>query len=309
MKENNQIKSAIIIGSKGFIGSHLSSYLKKKGYMVYGADVVVDYTSDHYFQIEASNSDFHEIFRKKNFDICVNCSGAASVPDSIEHPLRDFYLNAVNVYKILEAIRQYSPQCKFINLSSAAVYGNPDILPINENLPNAPMSPYGYHKQFSEQICEEFARFFNIQTCSLRIFSAYGEGLKKQLFWDLYQKTKSNKEIVLWGTGNESRDFIYIKDLVRVIELVVEKTEFKGQTINVANGDEVYIKDVVKIFYGLFDKKINYHFSGEGRKGDPNNWVADISELKSSGYQPEFDITKGLKNYYQWVNKMADENK
>ena len=308
MNKQHNIKTALIIGSKGFIGSHLKIYLEERKLNVWGADVVTDYIHKKYFLIDASNADYHQIFENNEFDVCINCSGAASVPDSLQHPLRDFNLNSVNVFKLLDAIKTYQPKCKFINLSSAAVYGNPVKLPIDESMFSNPVSPYGFHKMMSEQMCKEYSNFFSIPTCSLRIFSAYGEGLQKQLFWDLFQKTKSNKEIVLYGTGKESRDFIYIKDLLQAIYLVALHAEFKGEIINIANGEEVFIEDCVKIFYNFINNDIDYKFSGEGRKGDPNNWVADISELRKLGYKQEYGIKEGLKNYYNWVLKFQNES-
>lgn len=293
----------LIIGSKGFIGENLKKHLEKKeNTIVWSADVVVDYVdNENYFLIDASNADFRSIFEKEQFDVCINCSGAASVPDSIVHPLRDYNLNTVNVFKMLDAIRTYQPKCKFINLSSAAVYGNPVILPIQENSVASPLSPYGVHKLQSEQICNEFFLFFGIPTCSLRIFSAYGEGLKKQLFWDLYMKTKEQKNISLYGTGKESRDFIYILDLIIAIELIAIRASFHGEVINIANGEEVLIEDCVAQFYNNFDTPIDYQFSGQGRVGDPNNWIADITTLKSLGYERKYSLKKGLENYYKWI--------
>lgn len=296
----------LIIGSKGFIGQHLRKFLTGRGEAVWGADVVVDYVHpERYFLVDSSNSDFHTIFQDTVFDICINCSGAASVPDSLLYPMRDYNLNTVNVFKILDAIRQYQPLCKFINLSSAAVYGNPQALPICESSRLDPVSPYGIHKLMSEKICEEYSRFFEIATCSLRIFSAYGEGLKKQLFWDLFQKTKPGAPVSLFGTGKESRDFIYIQDLVNAIYLLAKHATLKGQSINVANGDEILIEDCVRIFYGFFDQPVNYSFMGQGRAGDPVNWVADISALRQLGYQQQYHLTSGLKSYYEWI-KAAD---
>ncbi len=293
----------LIVGSKGFIGNFTLNYLKSKGDEVWGCDVVVDYESDRYELIDASNADFHAVFQKQYFDVCINCSGAASVPDSLSHPMRDYNLNTVNVFKLLDAIRQYQPQCKFINLSSAAIYGNPLELPIKEEALPLPLSPYGLHKLQAEQICKEFFNFYKIRTCSLRIFSAYGEGLKKQLFWDLAQKASKNEFFQLFGTGRESRDFIHVKDIVRVIELVINKAKFEGDAINVANGSEVFIEDVVKVFYSNWGKKIYYSFSGEERKGDPNNWIADIGILNSLGYKPEISLNEGLKKYFEWFIK------
>jgi UDP-glucose 4-epimerase len=292
----------LIIGSKGFIGSNAFTYLKQSGHDVWGCDVVVDYTSKHYYLIDPSNSDFHSVFESQSYDVCVNCSGAASVADSLKNPLRDYYLNTVNVFKILEAIKRMQPDCKFINLSSAAVYGNPKHLPIKEDEKLNMISPYGIHKLQAEQICKEFYEFYGIKTCSLRIFSAYGDGLKKQLFWDLYIKAKSGTPYTLYGTGNESRDFIYIGDLVKVIELVARFSRFEADTINVANGKEILIKDAVSTFFKFFKTKIDYSFSGEERKGDPVNWVADISKIKALGYNTSFDLESGLEQYLKWIS-------
>ena len=127
------MKKILIIGSKGFIGSHLVSYFHEMSVEVWGADVIVDYeTTEPYFLIDASNPGFHEVFKDNEYDICINCAGAANVSDSIEHPYRDFQLNTSIVFNLLEAIRTYQPACKFINLSSAAVYGNPGTLPVQE---------------------------------------------------------------------------------------------------------------------------------------------------------------------------------
>ena len=253
------VMKVIIIGSKGFIGHNLLYYFQVKGYEVWGADVVVDYVnSERYFLIDASNSDYNSVFQASTYDLCINCSGAASVPDSLKNPLRDYYLNTVNVFKILEAIKKFQPDCRFINLSSAAVYGNPKHLPVKEDTRPDPLSPYGIHKLQAEQICKEFYDFYKIQTCSLRIFSVYGTGLKKQLFWDLYNKAKTGISFNLFGTGNESRDFIYVLDLVKAIELVCEFSSFKAEVINIANGEEIMIKDAVSIFFSFIGHDIRY---------------------------------------------------
>lgn len=292
----------IILGSKGFIGQNLWSYLVGKEHEVWSADILVDTTyPERHFHIDASNINYFSIFKYEKYDLCINCSGAASVPESLIDPTRDYYLNTLNVFKILDAIKKFQPGCRFINLSSAAVYGNPQLLPIREDSKLIPLSPYGFHKLQAEQICKEFYDLYGVQTCSMRIFSAYGNGLKKQLFWDLYIKAQAGLPFKLYGTGNESRDFIYIFDLVKAIELVSQHSDFQADIINTANGNEIFIKDAVAIFFSFFNSGISYSFSGEIRKGDPVNWVADISKLNSFGYQPSFNINTGLKKYYEWI--------
>lgn len=299
MKMNENI---LIIGSEGFIGKNATAFFKNLEYNVYGADVF-DISLDNYFIVDDVSADFTTIFSEIKFDICINMSGAANVSHSLQEPFFDFKLNVVNVIKILDAIRLFSPVCKFINFSSAAVYGNPMILPIKEESSTCPISPYGYHKFYSENILKEYYEIYKIPTLSLRVFSVYGEGLKKQLFWDLNNKFKSNfnNEIVLSGDGSETRDFIYIKDLLKAVVLIINKIKFEGQKINIANGEEIKISDAVNIFRYLIKSNAQIEYNNEVREGDPKNWKADISIIKTLGYKPDFSMKMGLQNYIKWL--------
>lgn len=294
----------LIIGSKGFIGSHLVRYFDKQ-HEVWQCDVVTDYTTPRYMQIDASNSDINAVFESQCYDVCVNCSGAASVPDSLRHPYRDFLLNTANVYAILNAIHTHCSACKFINLSSAAVYGNPKVLPVTESAPIAPMSPYGRHKAMAEVICKEFADEFGVPTCSLRIFSAFGNGLRKQIFWDMNSKMTDTVEAMFFGTGDETRDFIHIRDIAQVVDLVMMNAAFKGEVINVANGEAVTIRDAVNLFVRLKGYKGQIVFNGTVREGDPRFWEADIHILKEWGYKQTVTLEQGLKDYIRWAEENA----
>lgn len=294
----------LIIGSRGFIGSHLVRYFDKQ-HEIWQCDVVTDYTTPRYMQIDASNSDFNAVFEEHSYDVCINCSGAASVPDSLKHPYRDFLLNTANVYALLNAIHVHCPACKFINLSSAAVYGNPQTLPVTESAPIAPMSPYGRHKAMAEAICREFAEEFGVPTCSLRIFSAFGNGLRKQIFWDMNRKMTDTAEAMFFGTGDESRDFIHIQDIAHVVDLTIQNAAFKGETINVANGEAITIRDAVNLFAQLKGYKGQIVFNGMVREGDPRFWKADIRILKEWGYQQTVTLEQGLKDYIKWAEENA----
>jgi len=292
----------IIVGSKGFIGQYLLNHFRIKGFDVWGADICIISNAERYFTVNEENSDFDPVFKSQTYDLCINCSGASNVPDSLNDPQVDYFLNSVNVFKILDSIRRLQPACRFINLSSAAVYGDPQYLPIKEDFDLKPLSPYGFHKFQAEQICKEFWTLFGIKTCSIRIFSVYGPGLKKQIFWDLYKKIKRGLPFTLFGTGNESRDFIYVLDVVRAIELVSKCSTFNADVINIANGEEILIKDAVSIFVKFFKPEIPYSFSGDTRKGDPLNWKADISRLISFGYKPSVNLETGLQKFHNWIS-------
>lgn len=292
----------LIIGSKGFIGSHCVDFFQSKGYEVWQADVN-ESTDKNFYKIERQNSDFSVPFKEHQFDVCINASGSAHVGFSFENPSRDFELNVVNVQKILVAIRDYNSDCKFINFSSAAVYGNPQTLPITENSGCKPLSPYGFHKLQSELLLTEYNNFFGLKTCSLRVFSAYGSRLKKQLFWDLYQKALQNDVVSLFGTGNETRDFIYIDDLLQIIDLVIQNSSFQGSIYNVASNLETTIAEAAQVFLNEFSPEKEVVFNGEIKIGDPNNWLADMEILKKYGFKAQFNLHLGLKKYAEWLKE------
>ncbi len=293
----------LILGSEGFIGSHCKKYFVAKGYEVYSADIVLK-DEPLYFLINAESANYSTIFSQHQFNVCINATGAANVQFSFTHPHTDYFLNTANVYAILDAIRLFNPACAFINMSSAAVYGNPKSLPIHEDAAVQPTSPYGMHKLYSEQICNEFYRFFGIKTLSLRIFSAYGPGLKKQLFWDLYQKAKqATDSITVYGTGNETRDFIYINDLVHAIDCVIQQNSFTGNAINVATGSAATIKEVATTFLQLYKPALALHFSGEEKKGDPLFWQADITLLNSLSFTANYTLETALNETVNWLKQ------
>jgi UDP-glucose 4-epimerase len=289
----------LIIGSKGFIGSYLYDRLSFT-HAVFGCDVYTNYNEKNFFLIDSSNADYKSIFAN-HFDLCVNCSGAASVPDSLKNPSRDYELNVYNVFLILESVRVNNPQCKFINISSAAVYGNPKSFPVSEDHPTHPLSPYGFHKLQAEQLCQEYFQFFGIQTSSIRIFSAYGPGLKKQIFWDLHLKSKGSAVVDLFGSGNETRDFIFIDDIVAAIEVIISKGSFKADIYNVGSGSPSEIQTIAQLFLNQLKRKGSIKFSGSKRQGDPDFWQADISKLAALGFRPKISIDEGIKKYAAWL--------
>ncbi|WP_310557754.1 SDR family oxidoreductase [Flavobacterium sp.] len=293
----------LIIGSQGFIGSHCVAFFESKGFDVFQADVDAS-TCKNYYKMDRQNSDYSMPFQENQYDVCVNASGSAHVGFSFEKPSKDFELNVVNVQKILVAIRDYNSNCKFINFSSAAVYGNPQFLPITENSVCKPLSPYGFHKLQSELLLTEYSKFFGLKTCSLRVFSAYGPGLKKQLFWDLYQKALVGNEILLFGSGSETRDFIYIDDLVQIIDLVIHNSPFQGTIYNVANQEEITIAEAAQVFVNEFSPEKKVVFNGEVKQGDPNNWLATIDAVSQMGYLKTISLGEGIKKYVKWLREL-----
>lgn len=298
----------LVIGSQGFIGSYIVQHFLSDGLEVYGCDLVEFNTEKyHYQKISILSSDFEKIFLKNNFDVCINASGSGNVGFSVENPISDFEANSLAVIKALDTIRKYQPTCKYIHISSAAVYGNPKQLPVNESDLLAPLSPYGYHKMISELICKEYHHLYQLQISILRPFSVYGNGLKKQLLWDICQKLHQSDKITLFGTGNESRDFIHISDLVKLIDLIIQKSTFDCNIYNAASGVETTIKSLALIFEKQFNETKEISFSGQVKQGDPLNWVSSTDKLQQINFSTAVDFETGVINYLKWFRTINNE--
>jgi UDP-glucose 4-epimerase len=298
----------LIIGSQGFIGSNMVKHFLHNHDDITGCDLVeTDSPGYSYFKISVLSPDFDTLFLNQDFDICINASGSGNVSYSLEHPISDFEANTILVSKILDTLRKHQPNCKYIQISSAAIYGNPESLPVSETSLSQPLSPYGYHKWMSEIICREYNRIYNIPVAILRPFSVYGRGLRKQLLWDICQKVRLHKSIELFGTGNETRDFIHIDDLVKAISLIIGKGSFNCDTYNIASGTETRIAEIAAIFQTHLNHDSVISFSGQVKKGDPSNWRADITKLKELGFKPTRRFQDGITDYISWFEKNINE--
>ncbi len=297
----------LITGARGFVGSNAV-----KHYQEMMADIVLwgrENTSVYGLSVSGVDLfDYQSVLKSLSAakpDIIIHCAGSANVGRSIEDPIKDLNDNYITVHNILFAMKQLGLlNCRFVFLSSAAVYGNPTALPISETAPLHPLSPYALHKLSAEECCRFAAENYGIDVKILRVFSAYGPGLKKQIFWDMYRKVVETEKLELYGTGNESRDYIYIDDLIQAIHLIAHVAPKEELTYNVGNGKEIRIREVAEIFashLNLDEERIR--FNGVVREGDPLNWCADIQKLAGLGYRQAMDLDKGISVYISWADK------
>lgn len=298
-------KTVLIIGATGFIGGALTRYYSRFGTLVYGVGSELRAPSeltkaDSYFQIRLPDAAFDQLIERIRPDLVIHCAGNSSVPSSIANPRKDFFNGPVLTWEILDSIRRNAPGCKFLFLSSAAVYGCPVKLPIKESHPVDPISPYGVHKLQSEAICLEFSSLFDVPTASARIFSAYGPGLRRQVFWDLCQQGILEGRILAQGTGNESRDFIHIEDLCTAIAICCEKSPFVGEVYNMGSGFETRISDLARSISQQLGGGCEVEFTGHVSAGTPLNWRADISTIKEMGFSPAMSVESSLSDYVEW---------
>ncbi|MES1217892.1 MAG: SDR family oxidoreductase [Bacteroidota bacterium] len=299
----NSSLHVLVLGSEGFIGSHAVKYFLSKNYKVTGADLLPATSLPvSYFSLVDEKNSYRSIFSNHQFDVCINAAGSGNVGLSMIKPLFDFESNTLQVLQVLDAIRLFQPACKFILISSAAVYGNPLSLPVNEDHQVQPLSPYGWHKCMAENICREFTQLYHIGTAITRPFSVYGSGLRKQLFWDMYQKYKScNGTIELWGTGNESRDFIYISDLCYCFDVIINQSPFQADVYNIASGIETTVKQAATLLFKELDSNVSIGFNKKINEGNPLNWKADISAIQKLGFQSSIIFEEGIKKLSEWL--------
>ncbi len=298
------MKTALITGVAGFLGRYVARHFVKEGWRVVGLDDVppenVQLSSVAFHRMQLPSTALAELLHAAPPDVCVHCAGRASVGLSMSDPASDFRGNAALTFELLDALRQHAPQCRFVLLSSAAVYGNPATLPVAEDHPIAPLSPYGYHKRQAELLCEEFSRIYGLPTASARIFSAYGPGLRRQVVWDVCEKVLTTGRLTLHGTGGESRDFIHAADIARALFLIAGKAPCAGEVYNLASGRAVTIDELAAIVLAALGSRVEPVFNGTATPGDPLHWRADIAKLGALGFAPAISLEQGVRAVASW---------
>jgi UDP-glucose 4-epimerase len=304
----------LVTGGGGFLGSHICHYFGQRGHSFAAIDRVPAPTEtadiypnlSHFHTMPLPDKRFIAILQEFQPSLLIHCAGSASVPYSMEHPYEDFQQAAGVTSFLLETLRTSLPSCRFVFLSSAAVYGNPQQLPIAEKTPCRPISPYGYHKYICELLCREYESMYGVKSFVLRIFSAYGERLRKQVVFDLCRKFSdpSLKIVEVYGTGNETRDFIHARDIAQAIDRI-HAGEASG-VFNVAAGIQTRISEVSEMIRDCFHSTKEIVYSGATRPGDPLYWQADISRLSSLGFRQEIPLQEGIMNYCRWFDSTYD---
>jgi UDP-glucose 4-epimerase len=231
---------------------------------------------------------------------CIHCAGGASVDDSMRNPEADFLAGPVITFELLEAVRRLTPECLVVLLSSAAVYGNPDALPVSESQPPSPLSPYGFHKLQCEQLCTEYHRVYGTATAIARIFSAYGAGLRKQVLWDISRAALANERLLLRGTGNESRDFVHGRDVAAGLRAIAENGSRAAAVYNLASGEETTIRSLAALLLDAMGIQRRVGFDGIVPPGTPLNWRADIREIEGLGFAPRVTLAEGVTSFARW---------
>lgn len=300
----------LVTGGAGFIGSHLVEALVLRGDDVTvidslrnGKEANLAAVADRitFAGADVLTTDLAALVAR-GFDTIFHLAGTAYVPPSVEDPITDFRLTAEATLRVLDAVRRSERPSKVIYTSSAAIYGNATTLPIHEDLPPAPVSPYGLHKYAAEQEVRLFAELYGMRTASARLFSVYGPRQRKQIIFDIARKIIASPEkIFAFGNGTQVRDFVFVGDVVRALLQIDASAPMRGETYNVASGEGISTGELITLIGKALDTNPEIEWSGDVRPGDPDKWLASIARLRALGFEPATPLQDGIAATVRWA--------
>ncbi|MDH5561312.1 MAG: NAD-dependent epimerase/dehydratase family protein [Deltaproteobacteria bacterium] len=298
-------QKVLVTGAMGFIGRNAARLFKDQGFEVIGlglgnSEGFMEYGLSEYHQLEISLDNLRKSVGRP--DLIIHCAGGASVGFSLDQPREDFTMTVDATSQVLEFIRSDSPSSKLVYLSSAAVYGHAEKLPISEQAPLKPVSPYGVHKKSAEDLCRLYAEQYGVLISIVRFFSIYGEGLQKQLLWDACHKM-SQGDFTFFGTGEEIRDWLHVKDAVNLLLVASKKASRDCPVFNGASGKGIRVKEILGYLADALGYIEKPGFSSKRKSGDPAVYIADIQRALGSGWCPMTELKAGVKAYAAWFEQ------
>jgi UDP-glucose 4-epimerase len=302
-------KKVLVTGGAGFIGSNLVRRLVEEGNSV---TVLDNYMSGYHSNIESfPNVRIIEgdVRDKSSVELAMQGAEivfhlAASVGNkrSIDNPITDAEINVLGTLQVLEAARKEGVR-KIVTSSSAGIFGELKTMPIKEDHPIEPDSPYGCTKLCEEKLCLSYAKLYDIEAVCLRYFNVYGPNQRFDAYGNVIPifvfRMLRNEPLQIFGDGEQTRDFINVNDVVQANIKAAESTGVSG-AFNIASGTRVTINHLVEmITKGYGNTKIEH---GSERPGDVRHSLADISLAQQKiNFIPTVDLEIGIQEYIEWA--------
>ncbi|MFQ5860741.1 MAG: SDR family oxidoreductase [Dehalococcoidia bacterium] len=295
-------QTVLVTGGAGFIGSHLVDRLVELGHHV----VVIDDLSSgrlqnlnkapHFYHMSICDPDMEEAFQRERPQVVFHLAAQVSVPASVTAPLKDVETNVLGTLGLLENARRCEVEKVIYSSTGGAIYGEPQRLPCDESHPVAPLSPYGLSKYSGEQYLDLYRRLYQMSSTVLRYGNVYGPrqdphgeaGVVAIFSQAMLQK----KQPVIFGTGEQERDFVYVADVVEANILAMEAGD--GQVYNIGTG----VGTSVNHLFSLLKEVLRYPWkaaSGPPRVGDVDKVYLDASKARQElGWEPKVPLAEGL---------------
>ncbi len=305
----------LITGGAGFIGSHLAEYWLDRNARV----IVLDNLRTGYRKnipdthnvefVEGSITNRDLVFGlMENTDYVFHLAAMVSVPESVEKPFECIDVNVYGLLNVLDAAKNSNVK-KVVLSSSAAIYGDDPELPKSVNMKPKPLSPYGITKLDGEYYLQMYFNQYSLGTTSLRYFNVFGprQDPKSQYAAAIpifIYKALRNENILIYGDGEQTRDFIYVKDVVSANIAAAENEEITG-VFNVANGKSITINKLAEKIIKLTNSKSKIEYTKE-RLGDIKHSVASVKETKENlGFVPSHNFDDSLLETIKYFEKEA----
>lgn len=300
--------SALVVGGAGFFGSWLVEALLADGsnvavldslergsrdVLAAGAELIVG---------DASAVDLDAIVVERDVDVVFQLAGTGLVPVSLEHPLDDLRRNTETTVAVLEAARRAGRQPLVAYVSSAAVYGEGVRMPMDEEHPTEPVSPYGISKLAAERYVAFYSRLYGVPGFSIRPFSLYGPRQKKLVVYDLFRRVLGGEDpLIVDAAADVSRDFVYVEDAASSFLALARHARAQGEAYNVAAGAPTTLGELAQAIVAASGLSTEVRFSGALRVGDPLHWHGDARRALALGARFDTPLEDGLRRTLEWL--------
>ncbi len=309
---------SLVTGAAGFIASQLCRKLLLKGHKVLGIDSFTDFypkwIKEKNLETLKGNKNFEFIEKDltemdltsalRDADYIFHHAAQAGVRASWGEHFSVYSKNNIEAtQKLLEASKDARLK-RFVFASSSSVYGSCPELPMSEASPLHPFSPYGVTKLASEHLCLLYHKNYGIPCVCLRFFTVYGPGQRPDMaFHRFFKAIAEDKEIPVYGEGDQTRDFTYIDDIIEANLASLEKGK-TGEVYNIGGGNRKRLKDLFPVFEEICQKKIKLK-KHEKQPGDVPHTFASIEKArKDLGYSPRTQLQEGLKEEWGWIQRL-----
>jgi UDP-glucose 4-epimerase len=304
----------LVTGGAGFIGSNIVAELLGKGFDVRVIDNLSTGGSGNLSGlrgvefIKGDIRDREDVSKAAvGVDYILHQAALPSVSRSVENPLESNECNVTGSLNVLEAARKNDVK-RVVYASSSSVYGDAKELPKREDMELRPLSPYAVTKIASEYYFSVFSRVYGIKSIGLRYFNVYGprqnpESEYAAVIPRFIKAALSGKRPVIYGDGEQTRDFTYVKDVVKVNLLAMKARGVDHDVFNVGTGRSITINELLRKIASIAGREVKVNHT-DPREGDIRDSLADISKAgKMLGYKPEYDMDSGLKETIEWFRR------